>query len=272
MVVLFALSPVQFEGQQTFDALAREAREKGMSYLPMRDRVDFFARKFIGKPYVGGTLDQNPNEEVCFVSLERLDCVTFVESVIGLARTRWNSRALVDENRLIGTIEQTRYRNGVVKGYLSRLHYTSDWIFDNQKRGNVKDISKQFPGAMLIKKTINFMSVNFDKYPALKANPALLPELKAIEANISARERWIVPKEALLKNAKQLKSGTMIAFGDSRYGLDNSHVGLILIVKGVPMVAHASSKAKMVVLEDFQTMVKARNEYDGSAQLVQIFE
>lgn len=238
----------------------------------MPERIEFFVPKFVGKPYVGGTLDQNPKEEICFVSLERLDCVTFVESVIGLARTRWNSRALVDENRLIRAIEETRYRHGIVKGYLSRLHYTSDWIFDNQKRGNVKDISKQFPGAVLIKKTINFMSMNFDKYPALKSNPELLPELKTIEANISGRERWIVPKEALLKNAKMLESGTMIAFGDARNGLDNSHVGLILVVNGKPMVAHASSKAKKVVLEDFQTMVGARNEQDGSAQLVQILE
>jgi len=40
-------------------------------------------------------------------------------------------------------IEVDRYRGGVCTGeYLSRLHYLEDWLYDNDKRGLVEDLTR----------------------------------------------------------------------------------------------------------------------------------
>ena len=39
-----------------------------------------------------------------------------------------------------------RYRDGKLTDYTSRLHYFSDWIFDINKRGIGKDITKEIGG------------------------------------------------------------------------------------------------------------------------------
>ena len=169
--LLLALAPVQFEGETTFDALHKAAYEADISYKPMPERMEFFARRLLGKPYVGWTLERDENQEFCFVSMDRLDCVTFAETVLGLANVRWNSRALVSSDNLVRAVEETRYRGGRVDGYLSRLHYTSDWIYDNARKGTVIDLTKSLPGAKPFVKTINFMSQHMSVYRQLIAHP-----------------------------------------------------------------------------------------------------
>lgn len=249
LVALLALSPVQFEGNATFESLRKTAQESRIGDADMPQRMEFFARRLLGRPYVGWTLEQSETDEFCYVSLDRLDCVTFMETVLGLARLSWNSRAVVDANRLIDGIELTRYRGGRVDGYLSRLHYTSDWIYDNARKGVLKDISKSLPGAERFSKKINFMSQNSGLYRQLKANPALVSILKGQESALTAREKWFVPKAAVAKAEKYLQTGDIIALTDAREGMDCAHVGLVIVEKGVPHFVHASSIQRKTVFD-----------------------
>lgn len=249
LIALLAFGPLQFEGETTFDVLRKDAYEAGVAEKPMPERMEFFARRLLGKPYVGWTLEQSETSEYCYVSLDRLDCVTFAESILGLANVRWNSRARVDTYMLVNNVEDTRYRGGKVDGYLSRLHYTSDWIYDNNRKGYVKDITKTLPGATRFVKTINFMSQNSQLYRQLKANPELVETLKKQEAALTAREKWYVPKDQVPKAEKHLQTGDIIAITDSREGMDCAHVGLIIVEKGVPHFVHASSTQKKTVFD-----------------------
>ncbi|MBL8060424.1 MAG: DUF1460 domain-containing protein [Chthonomonas sp.] len=249
LLLLVAFGPLQFEGDDTFTSLQKEAYQSRIGDQPMPVRMDFFARRLLGRPYVGWTLEQSITSEYCYVSLERLDCVTFAETVLGLANVRWNSRAYVGPYMLIDNVRQTRYRGGKEDGYLSRLHYTSDWIFDNTRKGFVKDITPSLPGAKRFVKTINFMSENSQLYRQLKANPELIPILKRQEAELTAREKWFVPKDQVAKAEKHLQTGDIIAITDSREGMDCAHVGLIIVEKGVPHFVHASSAQKKTVID-----------------------
>jgi hypothetical protein len=237
-----------FEGEETFRRLVQDAHRDGIQQKSTGERVAYFGRGMVGKPYVGGTLDTNPTAEACYVSLERLDCVTFMETALGMARINFGKRSAVTREDLIRNVEFTRYRGGRVGGYLSRLHYTSDWIADNVKKGVVEDLSKTLPGATKLQLTFDFMSRNYTAYAALKANPDLLPELKEIEAKLTAMDKWMIPSSLATLAEKFLRSGDIVAIVDKRPGLDYAHVGMIIVEEGVPHFVHASSVEKKVVV------------------------
>ena len=46
----------------------------------------------------------------------------------------------------IKNLETIRYRNGVLDGYPSRLHYFTDWIRNNEQKGLVRDITSELGG------------------------------------------------------------------------------------------------------------------------------
>ena len=64
--------------------MLREAA--GRSFRSSGERVESFARKFIGTPYGAHTLECDSGE-LLTVDLDRLDCPTFVEPVMALAMT-----------------------------------------------------------------------------------------------------------------------------------------------------------------------------------------
>ena len=40
-------------------------------------------------------------------------------------------------------LQKIRYRDGVIDGYTSRLHYTSDWIENGVRQGFLEDVTAQ---------------------------------------------------------------------------------------------------------------------------------
>ena len=83
-----------------------------------------------------------------------------------------------------------RYRDGVIDQYPSRLHYFSDWIYDNVKKGIVEDVTEEI-GGKKIKFNLNFMSTHPDSYKHLKENPDFIPIIKNQEKEISCREYYL---------------------------------------------------------------------------------
>lgn len=71
----------------------------------------------------------------------------------------------------VSNIQNQRYRGGILNGYCSRLHYFSDWIDDNQERGNVRNITSDL-GKIKINKNFYFMMQNWQSYPQLVENEA----------------------------------------------------------------------------------------------------
>ena len=204
-----------------------------------------FANGFVGKPYKGGTLEGD--EERLVVNIDEFDCTTLVETVIAMALT-------VDERRtswhdFIYNLERIRYRSGAIKGYPSRLHYISDWAVDNTFRGNFADVTTRFPKYTHIVKSLDFMSENASKYPAL-ADSANLAGIKAVERGYrNCRIPYIKTMDLSAKEVKpEFRNGDIVALLTKIKNLDVSHMGIVLVKEGEPYLLHASSSEGKVVV------------------------
>ena len=80
--------------------------------LPSDENVTlFYARKFLGYPYVGGTLDVDM-EEGLIINTKELDCTTFVENVLALSIC--SKRGQTSFQDFCNALVQVRYIGGEV--------------------------------------------------------------------------------------------------------------------------------------------------------------
>lgn len=210
------------------------AEELSLATQPISEVMVAVGRSFIGSPYVAATLE-TPGEEELVVNLRGLDCVTFVENTLALARcikrNRQNFEAFKEELRCI------RYRGGNISGYPSRLHYFSEWIQDNEQMGIVRNVTEEAGGTRYTK-TINFMSTHRSSYPQLQ-NIDFYDAIKRTERELNRREWSFIRKEVLSRHQHGIIDGDIIAITTSIEGLDISHTGMAVWVDGVLKYLHA---------------------------------
>jgi hypothetical protein len=232
-----------------FDHLLRLARERAWSKLAIGPLTGEVGMALVGTPYVGGTLEVDDDVETCVVDLGRLDCVTFYEAALGFARMLKTHPATLTMDALRAQIKRMRYRGGHMDGYLSRLHYTSDWLYDNDKKGIVKLVSPHLPGAERMDKTLDFMSTHPSAYRQLKAHPDWVKRLAGMEHQWSMRRPAYLPKEEVPMVESLLETGDIIGVVTSTPGLDTSHTGLCYRdAEGALRFLHASSSHHQVEL------------------------
>lgn len=209
------------------------------NFATPNERCGYIARKFIGKPYAAGTLEQSP--ELVTVNIDEFDCTTFVETVLAMAYTIGEGR--VSWRDFVYNLERMRYRGGELGGYSSRLHYICDWFIDNIHRGNFTDATRLFPKINYIVRTIDFMSSNRDKYPAL-ADSAEFARIKEIEIGYRSHRFPYIKTQDLGDKATKASftDGDAVALVSSLKNLDVSHMGFIVIENGEPYLLHASSR------------------------------
>ena len=220
--------------------------------------IEFIGREFIGTPYKAGTLEGSP--EALTVNLEEMDCTTFVETVVALALTVENHRcSWID---FLNMLESIRYRNGYADGYASRLHYISDWVITNAHRGYIKDVTDRIPQSDVQIKTLDFMSRNRSKYPAL-SDSTTFEGIKNMEVGYRSH-RFPYIKSARLSSKpiiNALKGGDIVALTTKTNGLDVSHIGILVIEKDGPHLLHASSKEGKVVIDKLPLAEYMRNAH-----------
>ncbi len=215
----------------------------------------YFAKKLLGRPYVGQTLEINEEEQLV-VNLRELDCTTLVETSAALALAEKNN-----ERSFAGyckALKQLRYRNGNISGYASRLHYFSQWIADNVAKGLVEDIGKSggFPFTAKQEINLSFMTKNPQYYRQLKADEDLRKEIEKQEKSINGTIVNYIPKNLLNLDKTKLScihDGDIIALVTSKDGLDISHVG-IAIWKGNKLHLLNASSLKHKVVADSQSL------------------
>ena len=212
---------------------------------PIATLVVEAGKALLGTPYVGQTLE-NGKEERLVINLRELDCTTFAENCLAFALTVKSE--LPDFNTFVQKIEKIRYRNEIRNGYLSRLHYFSEWIRENNLRGHVKEPLSMFGEPFRIQ--VNFMSTHPNSYPVLKENPALVPLLAEQEKALASLEYFFLKKENIRSNEKMLKEGDIVGLTTSIAGLDVTHVGILIKVEGRIHLLHASSDLEKVVISD----------------------
>lgn len=217
---------------------------------PMSELVIESAKFFLDVPYVAHTLEVGDKENL-IVNLRELDCTTFVENCIALSQVI-KSEDHSWEN-YIKLLAKIRYRNGVVDGYPSRLHYISDWKHEHQEDSILTDITSKAGGKRIVR-PINYMSAHSNAYKRLKGSTEDIEQMKAIEKAVNERNSYyVLAKKSIPTQTSAIKDGDIVVFATNVAGLDYSHIGFAYHVNGKLHFVHASSIAKKVVI-DKQTL------------------
>ena len=227
-------------------AIFKKVAEAVSSYKdePADKLIVRIAKQFVGTEYVGGTLEQEP--EQLTINMDKTDCILFVEMCLALTQTIKSDEPTF-ENFCRNT-QRLRYRDGKVDGYASRNHYTSSWIKQGQGNGIFREVSKELGGSRL-DQYIDFMSTHLESYKQLKVNPGMVVKIMQAEAELNRDSYYYLPQEDITKLSKGIKEGDIICFVTSIDGLDIGHVAIAVEQNGQKNFIHASTNAKKVIID-----------------------
>jgi hypothetical protein len=211
----------------------------------MNEVVEEVGQWFLGTPYVEKTLEA-PGDEPLVINLTGLDCTTYLETVVTLARlAKMNKFTIPDYEK---ELEYLRYRNGKREHYPSRLHYFSEWIDNNEAKGILENVTESIGGEIYVNHP-GFMSENPQYYPQL-SDKDYVREIAKAETEIAKRTYHYIPKDAVREHENKILPGDLIAITIAMDNLDISHVGIAVRKDGRIHLMHASSVSKMVEISE----------------------
>ena len=236
--------------------------------LTMADLTVEVALQLIGTPYLWASLESEPERLTVF--LDKTDCILFVELSACMALTLKGKRivqagdgghfvqrespsvtdAVPSYNLLCDNIRNMRYRLGVVDGYSSRVHYTSEWLLQNATNGILREYTSEL--GTEFKQEFFYMSAHPNTYYQLSHDVCELGRIRMIEEHLNAQAPYFfIPQQTLRRPevAAQIRSGDIITFISPRPGLDLAHVAIAYEVDGTMHFIHASYGAGKVIVE-----------------------
>ena len=189
-------------------------------------RMKLISASLLGRPYLAHSLIGSAKEPEVFVAtLDGFDCVTFVETVLALARAE-----SVEE--FLASLRKIRYERSEVT-WEKRLHYATDWLQHNILGGLLTDMTSG-EDTLVRTKPVSFIAglpshtVSFHYYPKRK-----LPQVS----------RW-------------LADGDLIFFASTRQGLDVFHTGIVFRQGDRVILRHATRSQGRVVEQDLAEFVR----------------
>jgi hypothetical protein len=240
-----------FRGQSKFSTLIAQAQRQNWRALPFGERIIAVAKNFLGTRYVNYTLEIDDHIEAPSANMDGLDCWTFFEISIGFARMLELKSGNYTPSDLLAMIELDRYRGGHCNGsYTSRLHFLEDWMYDNERRGLVKNLTVSLGGVPMRGRYLNEMSHHWRESRYLRHNVALVPQIAAIEQRVASRTTYHIPREQVSQIESKIRSGDVICItGRGPEGF-TEHVGLAYRDGvGVVHFLHASKDERRVVID-----------------------
>jgi hypothetical protein len=200
------------------------AVDKSLSNKPINEVIIEIGKSFLETEYIAHTLEKEGDEQLV-INLTGLDCTTFLENTLTLSRCIKKNKTSFEDYQ--NELTFVRYRDGKIDKYPSRLHYFSDWIYNNQLKGIVKDITEEI-GGVPIKFKLNFMSENPKYYKQLKENPEFIPIIRKQEEEVNSRQYYYIPENDIEKIESKIQTGDLIALTTPEKGLDIGHVGIAI--------------------------------------------
>lgn len=215
--------------------------------LELDELLEKTAYFFLYNPYLDHTLETEGDEKLV-VNLREFDCTTYIETVIALTQTVRSQEHTFDN--FVRNLMSLRYREGIIDGYSSRLHYFTDWLHHNEKGGVLTNLSTSMIGSITEDKHINFMSSHRNLYKHLISDDSSLNEIVNIEKEINDRGGIsFIPKSKIDDNISKIPHMSIIAFTTSINGLDVTHTGFALRKDGELKFIHASSNYNKVIVD-----------------------
>ena len=183
------------------------------------------AEQFYGLPYAYHALSKE-NPEKFVVDFSGFDCVTFVENVWSLYRSKGIDSIFLRE------LEEIRYARKPIS-YENRNHYLSATFLQMEEKGLFKQVIP-FSYRVLAVKKVDFLS----RFLSTQKWMIVLPKIRKMENDLGPLS--YVPSASFTRVSSYLQSGDVIAFVSRRKDLDYQHVGFIRQHKGQFYLVHAS--------------------------------
>lgn len=196
-------------------------------------------------PYIAHTLETDKEQLV--INLRELDCTTFAENCLAISNTIKSDEQTFE--RFVSELQKIRYRDGKLNGYPSRLHYFSDWIYDNNQKKITKSVSQEIAQTPYPNQ-INFISTHPESYFQLKDSSELVQLISEQETEISQRKTYYIPENRIAELEDKLMDGDIVGITTGIEGLDISHVGILVRKAGRIHLMHASSLAEKVIVSE----------------------
>jgi hypothetical protein len=191
-------------------------------------RIEVISRHFLGRPYQTNPLMGSADSaEVFTASIDRFDCVTYIETVVALARA-----TTVDG--FIEWMRKIRYDGGRVQ-WDRRNHYMTLWIRNNVREGIIRRVSMMAVPTVSIERLMNVV-------------PGLAPKRIRVRC---------VAKRAVPQCVGRLQSGDVISFVSTHKHLDVFHAGIIVRNGKRILMRHASRSQGGVVEQELSEFLKA---------------
>jgi len=211
--------------------------------------VLFYARKFLGKPYVAHTLELYPDDERLVLNTAELDCTTYVDVVAAL--TLCARRGEKTFAAFVHQLHQQRYWDGKCHDYTSRIHYFSDWIRDNTRMGFADEVQQPNPPFTAVQTVrVGYMTQHPQSYESLKRHPEYLPEIARQEKELSGHKFRYIPTQQVTDTKvlrQTVHDGDIIGIVTAAEGLDIAHLGIaVWHDDGLHMIDASSLKKKVV--------------------------
>jgi hypothetical protein len=196
--------------------------------VSIENRINVLSQRLLGYPYRTNPLIGSPDtREVFTSSLDGFDCVTYIETVLALARA-----GSVDD--FIEWLRKIRYEQGRIE-WKRRNHYMTTWIRNNVRAGIIRRVSTPtLP--MLSKERV----LNVVKGLAVR--------------RIRVR---CAPKRAVPRLAAYCQTGDLVFFVSTRRNLDVFHAGILVRDGESVIMRHASRSQGAVVNQNLSEFIKA---------------
>ncbi len=207
---------------------------------------DFLVRAALLKwhsPYVASKEADGP--ELLKVDLAGFDCVSILDSSLAVARCAWLQEPT--EACFVRELVATRYRNGVMGKFPSRLHYFEDWLDNNRARYRL-DEEIGLLGGVLLRRRFFYMSEHRHQFPPM-ADPLSRDAIAATEARLSKQTYKVIVRSSIREQQSHLRNGDLVGVITREPGRLISHAGLAVHDKqGRVRLLHASSHHRRVIV------------------------
>jgi cell wall-associated NlpC family hydrolase len=191
-------------------------------------RIDVLSHHFLGHAYEPNPLIGSADTaEVFTASLDGFDCVTYIETVVALARA-----SNVDD--FTAWLRKIRYERGRIQ-WKQRNHYMALWIRNNVRKRIIRPVS--MPDVPIV-----------SRERVLNVVPGLPAQRTRVEC---------VPKPAVARLEPHLQTGDLIFFVSTRKNLDVFHAGIIVRDGNRVLMRHASRSHGLVVEQELSGFLKA---------------
>lgn len=255
LMVVLAAAPVPGRSfaamtEDEIDAFLRGLEEAG---TPFEKRVLEISSRFLGVPYrhsplgEGGGIDPDPR-----IRFDAVDCTTFLEQTIALARA-----SNLEKAREV--LDRVRYRDGVVD-YAARKHFMmAQWVPLNQEEGFLQDVTGKVGG-----EAVRWESKRLDASVwARRRRKERYPQLSAEQVPAGTYRIPVIPLDDARRLAGRIPAGTLLNVVRVDYRsipVRVSHQGLVVVRRGRRYLRHAARAGYGRVVDELLDTFLRRNQ------------